>query len=513
MSTTTSTAPAQITPREGTLAVVALLVIGAIATVAGAVAGNGNPLFALVPAVGVAALAVTWVAPLRIPLLVTLFLSLALDATDEGPWNSPLAKFGYLLSANLNKSLPIGFLAFPGIALILGLLVVIHAHRVLRGATIDGVTRRMIPGPSLQALAVSLAAVVWLCLLGLKRGGDMQMAKLQVTSYVLLLLVAYLSAMSFRGMRDYKLLGGVILAAACIKSVYALFVVMTVKPPFELSNGRLAFATTHGESLLFALAAVMVIVWFAERPQRQIGILCAVTLPLLIAGMHANNRRLVWVQVAACLALFWVMSRRSQLKRIAAYALLASTPLIFGYIAVGWNSKSSIFAPIQTFRSVGDGNVDASTLYRDLENYNLLMTMRANPMLGTGFGHPFAEIVKLPDISFFKEYRYMPHNSILGLWAFCGPFGFSGLMVALVAGIFFAVRSYSFARDPDTRTVAFTALAAILIFLIHCWGDIGFAERKSIFLVGPALAIAGQLTISTGAWRRAVAPSKPRGVR
>jgi hypothetical protein len=35
---------------------------------------------------------------------------------------------------------------------------------------------------------------------------------------------------------------------------------------------------------------------------------------------------------------------------------------------------------------------------------------------------------------------------------------------------------------------------------MHCWGDIGFSERKAIFLVGPALAIAAQLAVTTGAW-------------
>jgi O-antigen ligase len=95
----------------------------------------------------------------------------------------------------------------------------------------------------------------------------------------------------------------------------------------------------------------------------------------------------------------------------------------------------------------------------------------------------------------------MPHNSILGLWAFCGPFGFTGLMLVLVVGVYFASRSYQQARDPDQRVAAFMAIAMVLIYLVHCWGDIGFSERRSIFLVGPALAIAGQLAMSTGAWR------------
>jgi O-antigen ligase len=139
-------------------------------------------------------------------------------------------------------------------------------------------------------------------------------------------------------------------------------------------------------------------------------------------------------------------------------------------------------------------------LFRDIENYNLVYTMMQNPIIGAGFGIPFDEHVTTPDISFFKEYHYMPHNSLLGLWGFTGLFGFTALFAALVVGVFFAARSYRLARAPDDRAAAFTALAMILIYLIQCYGDIGFSERLSIFLVGPALAVAGHLALSTGAW-------------
>jgi O-antigen ligase len=120
--------------------------------------------------------------------------------------------------------------------------------------------------------------------------------------------------------------------------------------------------------------------------------------------------------------------------------------------------------------------------------------------VGTGFGQPFAEVLTLPNISFFKEYRYMPHNSILGLWAFTGVVGFTAICLAFVAGAYFAGRGYAFARTPEQRMAAFMVLAVILIHAVQCWGDIGFSERRSIYLVGPALAIAGQLAITTGAW-------------
>jgi hypothetical protein len=89
---------------------------------------------------------------------------------------------------------------------------------------------------------------------------------------------------------------------------------------------------------------------------------------------------------------------------------------------------------------------------------------------------------------------------VLGLWGYCGSFGFTGLTIALVVGLFLSARSYYWTRSPEERVAAFTALATLVIYLIQSWGDIWFSEKKSIFLVSAALAVAGRLAVSTGAW-------------
>src|SRR5260370_12098324 len=134
-------------------------------------------------------------------------------------------------------------------------------------------------------------------------------------------------------------------------------------------------------------------------------------LPVIVGGMIVNNRRVVGVEVVAALLMLCFVSRRTRLKLFVTRAALAAIPLVLVYIAAGWNSQSKFFAPVATLRSVGDADVDRSTLLRDFENYNLLATLNANPFLGTGFGTPYTEAVKGDDISFFKEYRYLPHNS------------------------------------------------------------------------------------------------------
>ena len=456
---------------------------------------------AVAPAVMVAGVYVAYTTPVRYTLFALIFLGLTIDATGEEPFNSPLAPFGTLLVFNLNKSLPIGALALPGIAVILLVLLAVVIHRQLVGSRIDSAGGRSEPAsPLLISLAVALTTVVLLSLMGVARGGLFQMARMQLQAFVLLLLMAYVASQGLRNVRDYKTLGRIIVIAGVLRSLFVLWAAqnLTVEPGEEL-----AVAATHGDSLLFACATVLVIVRYLEKPSARTFMWTAFLVPLLGTGMLINNRRLVWVEIAAALLLWVVISRRSRIKRMLTRLGLLCLPLIVAYVVVGWNtsSESKIFAPVKTFRSVGDGETDSSTLYRDLENYNLLMSMRFRPLLGAGFGQPFVEFVKLPNISFFEEYLFLPHNSILGLWVFSGAIGFLGIMLPMIVTVFLAARSYRAARTPEERMVAFMVIATVAIYLVHCWGDIGFSERRSTLLVGPALAIAGQLACATGVWR------------
>jgi len=479
---------------------ISLLVIGAIVIAGATLAGNGNPVVAVAPIALLVCAYVVCILPVRYTVFSLIFLSLALDVSEEGPWSSPLAPLGMLLAHNLNKTIPISALVIPGIGLAMLALIALLWHRSFTGSEIDSRGRTPAPAALYGGLATSFISIFVLVALGKMRGGDMQMAKVQVQNFVLMLTMAYLVAMSFRSVQDYRVYAKIIVVAAVSRAFYVMYVIHHLK---SVNPGaEIPVAATHGDSLLFAAAVVLLIVRFMEKPSRRAMAWCVTLIPIMLIGMQLNNRRLVWVQVAAGLLTFALLSRRSQMKRLAAHGVLLMLPLIVAYIAIGWNSSSKIFAPIKTYRSVTDGKVDPSTLYRDLENFNLLQTMRVHPLTGQGFGQPFVETVVLPDISrIFREYKYFPHNAVLGLWAFTGPLGFSGLMMAIVVAMFFAIRSYRMATSNDERTAAVLVIAMFVIYFAHCWGDMGFSERRQIFLVGPALAIAGQLAYATGAYR------------
>jgi len=89
-----------------------------------------------------------------------------------------------------------------------------------------------------------------------------------------------------------------------------------------------------------------------------------------------------------------------------------------------------------------------------------------------------------------------------------GAVGFFLLFLLPVAAVFFAARAYRHARSSDDRVACLCAICAVACHAIQCYGDIGTSSWTSAFLLAPAIAIAGKIAVSTGAWpaSRAKAP-------
>ena len=94
----------------------------------------------------------------------------------------------------------------------------------------------------------------------------------------------------------------------------------------------------------------------------------------------------------------------------------------------------------------------------------------------------------------------IPHNSLLGLWAFCGMLGFFGLMLGATVSVFLALRAYRFAGAPADRAAALVCACAVLIWILQAWGDMGTTSWHGALVMGAALAVAGRLAVRTGAW-------------
>ncbi len=472
------------------------LALGAAAATALVVIGSGGSAVAAVaPALVLVTASVVWVLPVRTTIFALIFLGLSLDLPGDamGYWISPLAPLGQLLLSNLNATIPIPSLKISVLSLAIVILFALFLLRRAVGATLD--EGRGAARPLLLGLGLSLLSLIGLCAFGLARGGDLRMCNLQGQTFFLLLLTAYLLARSLRGPRDYAMLACLVVAAGCVKALLAVWIRMTVTVPPPVV---LEYATSHADSLTFACAAALVAALWWEEPSRRYTVPALVALSVLLAGMVANTRRLAWVQLGAALLVLYLLSPMTRRKRALRRSMLYALPVLLLYLGAGWRSGSALFRPVHLVRSLSDPGTDRSTWFRDVENFNLVQTAKQHPFLGTGFGHPFQEVVVPVDITdVFKEYHYLPHNSLLGLWAFGGLLGFTGLWAPLTIAVVLAARAYRQASVPGERVAAFMAIVSVVVYAIHCWGDIGFSERRTILLVGPGLAIAGQVALAT----------------
>jgi hypothetical protein len=486
-----------------------------VLTLAAILIGNGDMVVALLPALLVAVACAVCLLPLRYALLTLMFLALTMenpaDVPAMGLWKSPLYPAGELLLAHLNLTFPAQkWLAFSGLDVVLVVLAALALARWLSGSRVDRAT--MPSARPMRTFAwVCLAGAGWMWAWGMVRGdADVASSFWQVQRVVYLPVVFLLFERSLRGPADREALGKVVVAAACIKAALAVYLHATLVPPAPLTH--LDYATIHADSMLFSGAFCIVAALLIQGVTRRRALVAALVLPLLVAGMIANHRRVVWVELAAGLATVTALSPWTRTTRAIARAAVIAAPFVALYGAAGWGSESGIFAPVQTVRSVIDSKADASTEWRDLENYDIFFTLRQAPLLGTGYGHGYVEVVKLPAISqAYALYRFIPHNSILSLFAYGGVVGFFALWSMPVVGVFLAARAARYSRRSVDQATAIAACASIVVYEVHCYGDMGLGTWTSVFTVGPALAVAAQLAVATGAWprRAAAAPEVP----
>jgi O-antigen ligase len=468
-----------------------------------AYAGNGSLVVALAPLLAIGLLVVLWRIPLRIPVLVLVFAGLVLENPGDGfacgLYSSPLAPLGALLLAHWNTILGFKPLVFSGFDLALVVLFVIALYRRASGSRIDGPEFVESASPLRFFAGVTVAAAFILELWGAVHGGmDFSNSLWQVQHVAYLPILFLLFDLAFRGPRDFPAIAKVVVAAALVRAAVAWGIRHFVRPN---SYEAMPHATTHTDSMLFALALCLCIVLLVEFHDRKRIKMSVFVVPVLVLGMIANNRRLVWVEVAlALLVLIALVPRRGRFVRAVMRVALVGIPLFFVYLTAGWDSQSGrLFSAARMVRSVIDSKTDASSEWRDWENFNLVFTLKQNPLLGSGYGHPFLEAIPLPKVNYDQEY-FLPHNSVLGLWAYGGVVGFTLLWTLIVVAALFAVRSYKLATLREDRVAAMLALMMMVIFLAHCYGDLGLGTWHANLLTGLALVVAGKLALTTGAW-------------
>jgi hypothetical protein len=483
-----------------------LAFLGAVALATAAVAALGYPLLVPLPVALAAAGYLLFKVPLRASVSGLLLLLLCVDdhGDNYGQWHTPLAIVGDMLHGRLDAVLGLPGLAVSGLEVMLVVFLVVWIHRAAAGHRVD--LEDQVPAADVMAKAaiVYLLAVLLGAAWGVAHGLPAAPWKLRYLLHPLAL--AWLFAMAYRP-RDLRLIARVVVASALVRSILA---VVVQRIAIRETGGPLETATNHGDSVLFSVALFLLLADALERPSLRRFARTAALGPVLVVGILENDRRIAWVMIVMMLGVAYLLSPRKPWARAATRAVAVGLPVLMLYVAVGWNREGQLFAPVRTLRSVADSSVDSSSYWREVENFNLAMSIRQSPILGQGLGGEYSIFMQNADIStLYPEYRQWPHNSVHGLLLLLGVLGFSAVWALYAVGVFLAARSYWLARAAEQRVGALGCLAALVACHVLAWGDTGAHYPQHKIFVALALAMAAKLATATGAWP-ARAPARRR---
>jgi hypothetical protein len=186
-------------------------------------------------------------------------------------------------------------------------------------------------------------------------------------------------------------------------------------------------------------------------------------------------------------------------------------PILGTYVAVGWGHTDGIFKPLAAFSSITTTE-DESTKSRNYENLGLISTSKDSGwLIGGGWGHEYTPLSMKYDLSKgFELWRYVPHNSILGILAFTGVLGYAGYMLTYPTAMFLNARVARMGSTQAVRDLGLIGAVQMIVCVNQYFGDMGFFQYKVVYVLATSYAIALRQPVLCGAWPagRVSAPRK-----
>ena len=349
-----------------------------------------------------------------------------------------------------------------------------------------------------RSLKITVLALVLTWLAGIARGGSSYQVIFQLRPLVVALFFAAVVGKVYRTRADIRSLGRTI-AFACIYRAFTavLFwylVAQHMKQPPQAM-------TEHTDTVLFVVGMFLFLVNAFER-KTAASIVFALLAALPISGaIIVNNRRLAWLAVGVAFVLMYLLLPKGRTRTRTNRVLLVLSPFIITYVAVGWGHPTGIFTPVGSISTMFGEHQDTSSLMRDIENYNLMKTLKASPLLGFGWGREYIEELRAIDISsIFPQYRYLPHNSLLGAVAFTGMFGFAGVWQLVLVSVYLHTIVYRGTKETVPRIASMCSIIAALVIELQMWGDVGFNHPMVTTMLAITVGLSARLPMLTGVW-------------
>ena len=316
-------------------------------------------------------------------------------------------------------------------------VVLVWALIVTAIRNVDAIGRPFRNTPLILPMLLFLAVVGVGFVTGMSRGGDMRVAIYEVRPLLYLVLFYILVVNVCTTRRDYNWMMG---AAVCAIFANAL---ISLRFYYQLPasvRDQLETVNEHGAAISMNL---MFMLTFAALVFRGVPAWCrwalvGVSIPTFYLYLLSQRRAAIVALGGAIILLSIMLFWRH--RRTFWYLVPVAALLVVGYTGAFWNSQSTAGFPAQAVKSViAPGQLSAkdqsSDEYRKIERYNLVYTIRADPIQGQGFGQPFLRPVPLDDISRFEFNAYIPHNSLFWVWIKTGFVGFVTILYVLARAI------------------------------------------------------------------------------
>jgi hypothetical protein len=423
--------------------------------------------------------------PVHIAARTLLALSLFIESAAETPtwWLAPMRSVDMAFYASLKD-----YAGVPGMSLPLFFFASVY---FLFRARAQARKNKVLPPKWAVVLPlVVLGSVFALEAFGLARGGQLTASFFQILHLMTMPIVALGYLYAIRGPDDLSALGSVIITVAGARAVLVTLVYSFAAFKFRTEPGF--FVTTHSDSTLFVVALSILGTWCMEHRKRKTIAKAAGMALLILVGMALNNRRLAFVNAGVIPVFIYFALKPSKIKRRVnrAAILLGLLGVVYLIIAAKMESDSVVFKPARLILSAISQS-DTSSESRDVENFNLIYTLRQSPIVGQGFGHGYIEKYHLYDISdLFKLYLFIPHNGVLWIWEVGGVVGFTLLWFIYPVTMTFALRAYRIGRNAVERSAGLAAAATVVACVAQIWGDQGFNSYMTLVIFGVAYAVA-----------------------
>jgi hypothetical protein len=358
---------------------------------------------------------------------------------------------------------------------------------------------RLLP-PMKHALLGALAVTVAWFAYGVARGGDARAASWQVYLLLSAMLASFTFAAVFHTAEHYITLLATVTAAGVYHAVMAVLFFVGYVRTGAVNIGTLGdYLTTHDDTVLWTVGICFLLLRALQTRRTTTRALAAFGVPLLLFAIQINHRRLAWFSLGGSLMAIYCLMPRDALKRRIRRAVAILAPILAIYAVVGWGRPEGLFRPLRAFESV-QGAQDNSVKARNVENLGLIATADQGWLMGTGWGHKYVEVSGKYQIYFFELWPYVPHNSVLGLFAYTGYLGFLGYWIIVPTAAFFHARTARHATRAAERLVGAIGVAQLVTCADQWYGDMGAFSPITDYVFATCFGAALRVPVQAGLW-------------